>query len=84
MENVLLSSEFIKLEEEPTNMCIQEVHKVLKDIQGVLTDKDKVYLKLSNSTVAKLYDLPKIHKPGNEIRSLISFIGATNYNLAKF
>ena len=52
-------------------MCIQNKNKVLKDIQGVLTDKEEVLLKLRNPAIAKLVGSLKIHKPGTEMRLII-------------
>ena len=83
MENLLSSSEIIKLEKDLTNMCIYYVNKVVKDIQGVLTDKEKLSLKSSNPTIAKLCGLSKMHKPSTEMRSTHCSIGAPNYNLKK-
>ena len=47
-------------------------------------DKEKVTLKSSNPIITKLCGLPKIYKPGTDMRPIISSIREPNYNLAKF
>ena len=41
-------------------------------------------LKTSNSVPSRLYGLPKIHKEGNPIRPIVSYVGSPTYNLASF
>lgn len=38
----------------------------------------------SNPLVPRIYGLPKIHKPGNKMRFIVSNIGSPSHNLAKF
>ena len=41
-------------------------------------------LETSNAVPSRLYGLPKIHKGGNPIRSIVSYVGSPTYNLASF
>lgn len=44
--------------------------------------KLKMYVR--NPSVPKIYGLPKIHKPGNKLRFIVSNVNAPSYNVAKF
>ena len=41
-------------------------------------------LKSSNPLPARFYGLPKIHKPNNPLRLIVSFCGSLTYNLVSF
>jgi predicted GIY-YIG superfamily endonuclease len=41
-------------------------------------------LKSQNGVIARAYGLPKVHKPGNLYRPIVSSVGTPLYNLSKF
>ena len=41
-------------------------------------------IKCQNGTIARAYGLPKIHKPGNVFRPIVSCIGTPLYNLSQY
>ena len=41
-------------------------------------------LKSSNAVPSRFYGLPKIHKEGNPVRPIVSYVGSPTYNLASF
>ena len=71
-----LATQTLKLEDK-----LNRLLRKIKDSIGT-----NVYNKLfaSGSRPGYLYGLPKIHKPNNPLRPIISSIGTFNYNLAKF
>ena len=71
-----VSSHILKLEDK--------LNRLLRSIKDTIGDNIYNELHASGSRPGFLYGLPKIHKPGNPIRPIISTIGTFTYNLAKF
>ena len=71
-----VSSHIVKLEDK--------LNRLLRSIKDTIGDNIYNELHASGSQPGFLYGLPKIHKPGNPIRPIISTIGTFTYNLAKF
>ena len=61
-----------------------KLNRILRSIKSSLPDQIYNFLSASGSVPGRLYGLPKIHKPGNPLRPIISAIGTFNHNLSKF
>lgn len=74
------------LEVDPTaklQRLLNETLKRLKNSKDISVEVGK-HLTTYNSVISKLYCLPKIHKPNVPLRPIVSCVGSTTYNLAKF
>ena len=74
--NVNFSSQVLKLEDK--------LNRLLRSIKNTIGESIYNQLRISGSRPGTLYGLPKIHKPNNPLRPIISSIGTFSYNLAKF
>ena len=74
--NVDLATHLLKLEDK--------LNRILRTIKTKIGDFVYSELYASGSRPGYMYGLPKVHKPGNPLRPIISSIGTFNYNLAKF
>ena len=61
-------------------------NKALIDFQheNILSTFEYEKLRAIGTNIGKLYGLPKIHRTGIQLRSILSAVGTHNYNLAKF
>jgi hypothetical protein len=69
---------YFTLDSDPTNKFSQPIQHTLNDMHQRTQLSDKVYKFLSptNCSAARFYLLPKIHKPGNPGRLIISGNGS--------
>ena len=74
--NVDFSSHILKLEDK--------LNRLLRSVKDIIGENIYNQLKISGSRPGTLYGLPKIHKPNNPLRPIISSIGTFSYKLAKF
>ena len=49
-----------------------------------MSEREKKFLKVSNPQVPKLYTLPKIHKPEDKVRPIVSSVSSPVYNIYKW
>jgi len=75
-----------EIKKNPLSKMIREPTKIMNNSKLIIEDKSKNFIKIrvSNPQVPKLYALPKIHKPRDSIRKIVSNIGALTYGLAKY
>lgn len=73
-----------EIKRNPLRKMNEETRKHITKLSEVFDKKLKWKLPESNPNVPKVYGLPKIHKPGNKMRLIMSNIGAPNYKLAKW
>ena len=71
---------------DPTNTTHRKVNDLVKlwKNRNYITESMSNLLKSSNPLPARFYGLPKIHKPSNPLRPIVSFCGSPTYNLASF
>ncbi|KAM9330702.1 uncharacterized protein PAF06_017093 [Gastrophryne carolinensis] len=72
---------YAKLQEDPTDICTKELLKLLKGILSRIRDS-VMQLIPEDPKLACFYMLPKVHKPGNPGRPIISGIGTLTENLS--
>lgn len=72
------------VKKDPLPKMVRESDKIRKRIGTVFSSRLQRMLIVSNPKLAKLYALPKIHKPGKEMRPIVSNIDTPCYNLAKW
>ena len=73
-------------EKDPTNTTQTKVNDLIKiwEKKNYINDSMAKSLKSDNPLPARFYGLPKIHKPNNPLRPIVSFCGSPTYNLASF
>lgn len=71
---------------DPTNMMISELHGMLTRWKRRSYINELTYKRLNsiNGILSRAYGLPKIHKPNNPFRIIISSNDSQLYNLAYF
>ncbi|KAM9296686.1 uncharacterized protein PAF06_017613 [Gastrophryne carolinensis] len=72
---------YAKLQEDPTDIYAKELLKLLKGLPSRIRDS-VLQLIPEDPKVACFYMLPKVHKPGNPGRPIISGIGTLTENLS--
>lgn len=74
MDNLLKTGPYTEQKKNPFNKTITTVKKTLKTCNNIITPYIQRQLTATNPTLAKMYGLPKIHKPGNTMRPIVSNI----------
>ena len=84
-EELLNTRTYKKIPEDPTRKQKNKLISILKNIkdEGGLNEETYRRLYPTAAVPSKFYGLPKIHKPGTPLRSIVSSIGAATYNTAK-
>ena len=84
-EELLNTGTYKKISEDPTKKQKNKLISILKNIKAEVGLNEETYRRLypTAAVPAKLYGLPKIHKPGIPLRPIVSSIGAATYNTAK-
>lgn len=72
-----------QLRVDPLPSMVKHVEKTLKECKSVLGDAAG-RLRESNPILPRIKGLPKIHKPGNEMREIVSAVGSPTHKLAKW
>jgi len=73
-----------EIKKNPLNKIIRESIKIINNSKLIIEERSRFFIKASNPQMPKLYALPKIHKPGNSMRPIVSNIEAPTYGLAKY
>ena len=75
-----------KVDENPTGIHAALVDNAIDGLrlQGHLEEKMANQLKTNNPKTPRMYLLPKIHKPGNPGRPVVSSIGCHTERISKF
>ena len=84
-EELLNTSTYKKITEDPTSKQKSRLINILKNIKAEGGLKEENYRKMNptGAVSPKYYGLPKIHKPGIPLRPIISSTGTVTYNTAK-
>lgn len=73
-----------KLNKTPLNTMIKQANDIRKEISSCFGERFKWRLLSSNPQVPRIYFLPKIHKPGNKVRPIVSNLNAPTEKIAKW
>ena len=84
MNLMLEEDDYTLLDTNPLNKMNAKVEVILKKYSCILGKSTIWQLKNSNPQVPRLYGLPKIHKPGQQMRPISSNINAPTQNIAKW
>lgn len=90
MKNIINDgSKFRRIEEDWFKVIIRREDKINRFLAKLLKEKsiDKAtydHLRVSGSQPGILYGLPKVHKTGVPMRPILSAIGTSGYDIAKF
>lgn len=84
MLKLIEECQYKKVKSNPLPKMIRECDELRKSISKTFGVYWKRTLKVPNPMVAKLYGLPKIHKPGNKMRPIVSNISTPCYKIAKW
>lgn len=71
-----------KQRKDPLTDIVKKVDKTIKECKPIFENLPR--LKISNPTLPRIRGQPKIHKPGNEIREIISAEGSPTHKIAKW
>ena len=75
-----------KLDVDPTHQYVSEVKSYINSMftRGQIDKQTKIFLTPYLPRTARFYLLPKIHKPGNPGRRIVSSNGASMENISRF
>ena len=84
-EELLNTSTYKKIPEDPTNKQKNKLVNILKRIKSEGGLNEDTYRKLypTGAVSPKFYGLPKVHKPGNPLRPIVSSTRTATYYTAK-
>ena len=68
---------------DPLPSLIKKVDTTVKECKKILGD-DLGRLKVSCPSLPRIKGLPKVHKPGNEMREIVSAVGSPTQKIAKW
>jgi uncharacterized protein YoxC len=84
MNTLITDSQYTKIKRSPLSKMVKDTTDIVKEVTSVFGRRFKWRLKVSNPQVPMLYGLPKIHKPGNKMRPILSNVNAPTSKLAKW
>ena len=84
-EELLNTSTYKKITEDPANKHKNRLVNILKNIKSGGGLSEETYKKLypAGAVSSKFYGLLKVHKPGIPLRPIVSSTGTATYNTAK-
>ena len=84
-EDLLNTSTYKKIPEDPTIKQKNKLVNILNRIKSEGGLNEDTYRKLypTGAVSSKFYGLPKVHKPGNPLRPIVSSTGTATYHTAK-
>lgn len=81
MMEVINNGPYRKLRKDPLPDLIKRVEKTMKECKLVIGNSN---LRVTNPILPRIKGLPKIHKPGNEMREIVSAELSPTHRLAKW
>ena len=74
-----------KLNKDPTPTLQRKMNQQLLQLKRKKEHPEPVYneLRCTSGEIPRIYGLPKIHKPGNPLRPIVSFLTSPTYNISK-
>lgn len=82
MSSTIQNSTFKTFPKNSLPKMVRQIAPIINGLSNVL-EIPKWRLTVPNPILPQLYGLPKIHKPGNKMRPIVSNINAPSYNVAK-
>lgn len=70
-----------RLRVDPLPGLVRLTEKTMKECKAIIGD---ARVKMVNPVLPRIKGLPKIHKPGNELREIVSSVGSPTQDLAKW
>lgn len=83
MNEKITTGPYRQLRVDPLPGMVRHVDKTIKECKAIIGDNTS-RIKVSNPVLPRIKGLPKIHKPGNEMREIISAEGSPTHKLAKW
>lgn len=83
MNDKITTGPYRQLRVDPLPGMVRHVEKTIKECKSLLGDATS-RLKESSPVLPRIKGLPKIHKPGNEMREIVSAEGSPTHKLAKW
>lgn len=84
VDNMLKTGPYKVCEKTPLAKYVSNVNTTIKECTTIIDCNTRKHLHVSNPIIPRLYCLPKIHKPGNSMRPIVSSINNPTYLLSKF
>ncbi|XP_044745168.1 uncharacterized protein LOC123307031 [Coccinella septempunctata] len=86
IQSILDSKEFREVPKDPTQTIQNKCNKFITTLceRGYISDQQAKQMKTYNSTCPRIYGNPKVHKPDNPLRPIISSVNSPTSKLAKF
>ncbi|XP_072026492.1 uncharacterized protein [Amphiura filiformis] len=86
MKHLNNRTNYALVDSDPTDSFSQQIKTTLDDMHArdELTDKAHAFLSPTDSKAARFYLLPKIHKPGNPGRPIVSGNGSPTENISLY
>lgn len=84
VEEMINSGPYKELSKNPLPKMILDVREARKNMCSIFDPSFKWRLGVSNPSIPRLYALPKVHKPGNTFRPIVSNINAPSSNISKW
>lgn len=80
------SNTYKKLRYDPTKSYQNKNNNLIKKLveQNILSESEGKALVIHNAVSPKIYGLPKLHKPNNPLRPIVSCINSPYYKLSKY
>ena len=85
MENLQEDDAYKKVTHDPTSRIEKRISTALKDCEykGYITTKQRMHLAHQFSSPLQIYGIPKVHKVGVPLRSIVAAIESPSHLLAK-
>ena len=86
MRQLTKEEHYLLLDRDPTTKYAEEITKLLAEMKArnAIDQETKDYLTPLHVRTARFYLLPKIHKPGNPGRPIVSSCGAPTEKISQF
>lgn len=84
VNKIIIDGDFEESKNNPLTLLIKRETKLRLKISSIFSPILQWHLKVSNPKLPRLYALPKIHKPGTQMRQIVSNIGSPAEKLAKW
>lgn len=84
VNNMLSSGSYVLCEKDPLQKFSTAVTSTLKQCKILISNDTYRKLHVSNPILPRLYCLPKVHKPGDGMRPIVSCINSPSYLLSKW
>jgi len=80
------SNTYEQIATHPTEKSVKEVRRDLSYLKGKVEITDRSYKSFCprGCTSPRFYDLPKMHKPGNPVRPIVSSFNSPTQKIGKF